>query len=61
MKDRVPSKVLDALDHAFGNGELIAESVESVMRHAELMERESAASAKLMTKLPDGPAPRLRP
>jgi hypothetical protein len=32
MKDRVPSKVPDALDHAFGNGELIAGSVESVIR-----------------------------
>jgi len=51
MKDRVPSKVPDALDHVFGNGELIAGSVESVIRHAELMERESAAAAAPMAKL----------
>lgn len=41
----------DALDHVFGNGELIAGSVESVIRHAELMERESAAAAEPMAKL----------
>ena len=31
-----------ALNDTFGNGELIGGSIESVIRHAELMERESA-------------------
>jgi hypothetical protein len=42
IKERVPSKVPEPFAGAFGAGELIGGSIESVIRHAELMERELA-------------------
>jgi len=42
IKERVPSKVDEPLKDTFGNGELIGGSIESVIRHSALMERESA-------------------
>ena len=61
IKERVPSKVPDALSDTFGNGELIGGSIESVIRHSELMERESASRAEAASQVPDGAAPRVRP
>jgi len=46
MKERIPSHVPEVLNDTFGNGELIGGSIESVIRHAALMERESALSTK---------------
>jgi hypothetical protein len=46
MKERIPSHVPEALNDTFGNGELIGGSIESVIRHAALMERESALTTK---------------
>lgn len=43
IKERVPAKVEEPLKDAFGNGELIGGSIESVIRHSVLMERESEA------------------
>jgi hypothetical protein len=42
IKERSPSKVDEALKDTFGGGELIGGSIESVIRHSALMERESA-------------------
>ena len=43
VKERIPSRVEDPLKDTFGNGELIGGSIESVIRHSVLMERESEA------------------
>ena len=51
MKERIPSHVPDALADTFGNGELIGGSIESVIRHAALMERESAVTRQPMDQL----------
>jgi len=46
IKERVPSKVDEPLMGTFGNGELIGGSIESVIRHSALMERESARASQ---------------
>ena len=50
IKERVPTTVHGALDETFGNGELIGGSIESVIRHSVLMERERALVSKPETK-----------
>jgi hypothetical protein len=45
MKERIPAQVPEALSDTFGDGELIGGSIESVIRHAALMERERALAA----------------
>lgn len=46
IKERVPSRVDEPLKGTFGNGELIGGSIESVIRHSALMERESARASQ---------------
>jgi hypothetical protein len=46
IKERVPSKVDEPLKGTFGNGELIGGSIESIIRHSALMERESGRAAQ---------------
>ena len=51
MKERVPFKVEEPLADSFGNGEMIGGSIESVMRHAEIMERERPLTPDPRVKL----------
>jgi len=49
-KERVASKVPELLNETFGNSELIGGSIESVIRHSALMERDSALATKPQVK-----------
>ena len=55
IKERTPSKLYGAMKEAFGDGQLIGGSIESVIRHSVLMERNAslalAPEAKLQTEI----------
>lgn len=51
IKERVPSKVEEPLNSSLGNGELIGGSIESVIRHAAIMERERPLTPDPRVKL----------
>jgi hypothetical protein len=51
MKERTPSTIAEAPSGTFGNGELIGGSIESVIRHAALMERPLTAGPQAMFQM----------